>query len=90
MFDFSQTSDGSVIVSTSESGGMDRDLVFASGAMNGDPLLETQKELAKFIVFACNNYIANNQPPNKTWSRLFEGWGGFPAVANQSKSDSPE
>ena len=41
-FSLDEFSDGSVCLSCGE--GMERDLVFASGAMTGDPDLEKQRE----------------------------------------------
>jgi hypothetical protein len=66
-FEISQTRDGAIIISTNNPPGMDGDLVFASGAMNGDTMLEKQIELAKFIVEACNAFLSQqNAPPVST------------------------
>jgi hypothetical protein len=51
----SQFNDGAVIISCGEKG-METDLVFSSGAMDGDPALAEQLEIAAFIVKACNEY----------------------------------
>ncbi len=36
--------------------GMERDLVFSSGAMNGDPDLDKQREILEFIAKAIAHY----------------------------------
>jgi hypothetical protein len=43
--------DGSLVLTCGKDG-MESDLVFASGAMDGDPVLEKQREILKFIVDA--------------------------------------
>ena len=42
--------DGALVLSCGK--GMESDLVFASGAMAGDPLLKEQREILEFIVKA--------------------------------------
>ena len=49
-FKLKEFPDGSVCLECGE--GMERDLVFASGAMTGDPDLENQREILKFILKA--------------------------------------
>jgi len=48
-FEISQTRDGSLVLSCGDDG-MESDLVFASGAMHGDPVLEKQRALLEWIV----------------------------------------
>ena len=46
--------DGALVLSCGALG-MEDDLVFASGAMRGDPFLKKQREILEFIVDAVNN-----------------------------------
>jgi len=48
-FRIEELSDGSLVLSCGNSG-METDLVFASGAMRGDPLLGRQREILEYIV----------------------------------------
>lgn len=52
-YEVSSFNDGAVIISCGDKG-MESDLVFSSGAMNGDPALREQEEIAAFIVRAVN------------------------------------
>jgi len=47
--------DGAVVLTCGE-GGMEVDLVFASGATRGDPNLEKQRAILEFIVKAIEAY----------------------------------
>jgi len=53
-FNLTEFPDGSVCLECGE--GMERDLVFASGAMRGDPDLEKQREILEFIMKAIQHY----------------------------------
>lgn len=46
--------DGSICLTCGE--GMERDLVFASGAMSGDPDLIEQEKIVDFILLAISQY----------------------------------
>lgn len=46
--------DGSLCLECGD--GMERDLLFASSAMSGDPDLENQREILEFIMRAIDNY----------------------------------
>lgn len=51
-FRLTEFHDGSVCLQCGD--GMNRDLVFASGAMTGDPDLEKQREILEFIIRKIN------------------------------------
>ena len=53
-FEISEFRDGSLCLSCGDKG-MESDLVFAFGAMAGDPDLETQREILEFIINAVNS-----------------------------------
>jgi len=59
-FEISSFRDGSLVLSCGDKG-MDTDLVFSTGAMNGDPLLKEQKEILDFILKAVKNYKAQKE-----------------------------
>ena len=54
-FKVTEFRDGEVCLDCGK-GGAERDLVFASGAMRGDPDLEKQKEILEFILKAIQQY----------------------------------
>ncbi|WP_435310681.1 hypothetical protein [Primorskyibacter sedentarius] len=53
-FSLEEFPDGSVCLECGK--GMERDLVFASGAMRGDPDLEEQRKILEFIMKAIQHY----------------------------------
>ncbi len=53
-FSINEFLDGCVCLECGE--GMERDLVFASGAMRGDPDLKNQREILEFIMRAIQDY----------------------------------
>lgn len=53
-FSLEEFPDGAVCLECGE--GMERDLVFASGAMKGDPDLEEQRKILEFIMKAIQHY----------------------------------
>ena len=53
-FSIDEFSDGALSLTCGE--GMERDLVFASGAMRGDPLLEEQRAILEYIMAALKAY----------------------------------
>lgn len=65
MFEFSQFKDGNVVVSSNDPPGMEGDLVFATGCIFGDPRLDKQIALAKFIVEACNMFLVQKTSEDK-------------------------
>lgn len=50
-FEIVELSDGSLTLTCGKDG-MESDLVFASGAMAGDPVLDNQREILEFIISA--------------------------------------
>lgn len=54
-FEVSQFRDGSLVLSCGKDG-MESDLVFASGAMAGDPALDKQAAILDFIIRAVNAF----------------------------------
>jgi len=52
-----QLRDGTLVLSCGE--GMERDLVFASGAMTGDPDLDEQRKILEIICKAVNQGSSN-------------------------------
>jgi hypothetical protein len=52
--------DGSLLLSCGNDG-MESDLVFSSGAMTGDPVLEKQREILEHIVKAVKLYKDNKE-----------------------------
>lgn len=63
-FEVTQTRDGSLVLSCGNKG-MESDLVFASGAMSGDPVLERQKEILEYIIKAITFYQVMMRLSNK-------------------------
>lgn len=59
-FEINQFRDGSLVLSCGKLD-METDLVFASGAMNGDPLLEKQREILEFILAAVKSKTEGNK-----------------------------
>jgi len=55
-FEIEEFGDGSLSLTCGKDG-MESDLVFGSGAMRGDPVLEKQREILDFIMKAINSYI---------------------------------
>lgn len=58
-------------------------------AYTAEVLTHFQKLTALNVVRRVIGSLANYPAPNTASSRLFEGWGELPAVANQSESDLP-
>ena len=54
IFKLASFPDGAVCLDCGD--GMERDLVFASGAMNGDPDLDEQRKILEFIMKAIKHY----------------------------------
>lgn len=54
-FEVSQFKDGSLVLTCGKDG-MESDLVFASGAMAGDPVLDKQAAILDFIMRAVSQY----------------------------------
>ena len=56
-FEITQFPDGALCLSCGD--GMESDLIFASGAMHGDPDLERQREILEFIMAAIRKHCIN-------------------------------
>lgn len=52
-FEISEFGDGSLVLSCGKDG-MESDLVFASGAMSGDPCLDKQRAILEYLLEAVN------------------------------------